>query len=125
MDGHRFDGWTRGLANGLSRRAVMRALAGVALAATMPHPARANESGAVACDEDEPNPDSVCPNGYRCNFDLCVPCLKHGQTLCAFHSDCCGEAGLICNDHGRCTYGQGGGKVKCDGKGCKKGKGKG
>ena len=120
MDGQGFDAWTRSLARNLPRRTALAMLVVLGLGRATSQSAVANEG--MTCDEDD---GPFCPEGYYCPYGTCVPCLVHGQRLCAFDSDCCGAPGLVCNEHGRCTYGQGGGKVKCNGKGCRKKKKKG
>lgn len=124
MDGQRFDTLTRVLAGGMRRRDALKTLAGVAVAGVA---TRAVVYEAKACLGDGTGPcnsRAECCAGLGCfkrNGLECQPCTQHNGR-CNDSDECC--AGLTCNKHNNCTKGEGGKKVKCDGKNCKKRKGK-
>jgi hypothetical protein len=125
MDGQRFDTATRLLAGGMRRRDALKTLAGLVVAGVA---TRAVVEEAKACLEDGQavcNSKADCCAGLGCFKQLgfeCAPCKAHNK-LCKDSDECCGD--LTCNNRNHCTKGEGGGKTKCEGKDCKKGKGKG
>lgn len=122
MDGQRFDTWTRAFAHGLRRRDVTKAVVGGTLAVIG---TRAAFGDAKACLGDNDGPcskKSECCEGFACIVQSCLPCIALNHR-CRNSEECCGE--LTCNNRNNCTKGEGGAKVKCDGKNCKKNKGKG
>jgi hypothetical protein len=120
MDGQRFDALTRATVSGMRRRDALKALAGVAVAGVA---TRAVVEEAKAClgpGDGICNSRADCCAGFGCFKQLgyeCLTCKQHNQ-LCRDSDECC--AGLTCNSRSHCTEGDGGGKVKCDGKNCKK-----
>lgn len=120
MDGQRFDALTRVLAGGMRRRDALKTLAGLGVAGVA---TRAVVEDARACLSHGVGPcDSRadCCAGLGCFKQLgadCLTCKQHNE-LCRDSEECC--AGLTCNSRSHCTEGEGGGKVKCDGKNCKK-----
>ena len=90
MDGSRFDRWTKTMARGGSRRVVVRALAGGALAAGLGRLGRAAVAAACQkkgkpCDQDQ----DCCSK--RCKHGTCL-CSKAGKG-CTNANDCCSSGG--------------------------------
>ena len=102
MDGHRFDGLTRTLAGGTSRRQVLKLLAGGVAGGLRPACSRAGSSGAA------PRCKRV---GQRCHTNAdCCP--EQNQTICSATSgqcEACPAGTSLCG--GQCVAGCAGGDL--------------
>jgi hypothetical protein len=135
MDGQRFDAWTRLLARGISRRATLRSLTGVALAGITSRTAiREAEATFGECVEfGLPCSPGECCSGLACRAGfgsdaqtVCGSCLEPGA-YCSSGECCSGSCSSKVHLFGAYTCDEAAGnhkggkkKAKCDGNGCKK-----
>lgn len=113
MDAMRFDTLARVFASGKPRRDALRVLAGAGVALAAAQPVRADDKRCVHY-ENSCEKTSECCSPYVCINQLCLDCIKAGETFCHVSSHCCGKA--TC-EHGKCIKDE---NAECEGRGCKK-----
>ena len=114
MDGRRFDQWTRGIVDGASRRGVIKALAGSALAGVAVRVGIGRATVAAACDYngDSCDRDRDCCEGLICRRGECIyarDCGGRRGDACKRDDDCC--RGFLC-DRKECVREHGCGRRK-------------
>jgi hypothetical protein len=109
MDDRRFDDLTRVFASGISRRSLVKWMAGIAGGATVVA-ARQSDVAAAGLGEACDDISAICTTGLDCVSSIC--CIETGET-CSSGSQCCSQA---CDPNGNtCCEGLG---AACPGSDC-------